>query len=99
LERNRHFAAEVEQRLHQKDLTKASTVLVVCRSGGRSAKAADTLTDAGFTQVYSVVDGFEGDKAKAGPYKGKQVVNGWKNSDLPWSYQLEKEKMYFTGKW
>jgi len=23
------------------------------------------------------------------------VVNGWKNADLPWSYKLDKAKMYF----
>jgi hypothetical protein len=43
-----------------------------------------------------VVDGFEGDTAKDGPNKGKRAVNGWKNSGLPWSYQLDKEKVHFT---
>jgi rhodanese-related sulfurtransferase len=50
------------------------------------------LSEAGFAQVYTVVDGFEGDVAKEGPNAGKRVVNGWKNAGLPWSYRLEKEK-------
>jgi len=44
--------------------------------------------------VYSVVDGVEGDLAKDGPKAGQRVVNGWKNAGLPWSYTLEKKKMY-----
>jgi hypothetical protein len=42
-----------------------------------------------------VVDGFEGDMAKDGPKAGQRVLNGWKNAGLPWSYQLDKSKMYF----
>jgi rhodanese-related sulfurtransferase len=94
MEPNPDFAQSAQARLQQKGLTRDAKVLVMCRSGGRSAKAADTLTAAGFTQVYSVVDGFEGDEAKSGPDKGKRVVNGWKVSGLPWSYALDKAKMY-----
>jgi rhodanese-related sulfurtransferase len=65
----------------------------MCRSGDRSARAADDLTTAGFTQVYSVVDGFEGDLAKDGPNAGRRAVNGWKNKALPWGYTLDKAKL------
>lgn len=47
------------------------------------------------SEVYSVTDGFEGDKAKAGPRKGERVVNGWKNAGLPWTYTLDKSAMYW----
>lgn len=80
---NPNFVRAVEGRLQQKGLSKDAKVLVMCRSGDRSAKAADILTGEGFTQVYSLVDGFEGDAAKSGPDKGKRVVNGWKVSGLP----------------
>ena len=40
------------------------TILVMCRSGGRSAKAVNALAEAGFTRVYSITDGFEGDTVK-----------------------------------
>ena len=44
--------------------------------------------------VYTMVDGFEGGSAKSGPQKGSRVVNGWKNSGLPWRWKLDSEKMY-----
>lgn len=73
----------------------ADTILVICRSGGRSAKAVDRLAEAGFTQVYSIVDGMEGDPVDdpASPHFGQRVRNGWKNSDLPYTYEVEPAKM------
>jgi len=93
---NKNFIADVEARLKQKGLTKDDTVILMCRSGKRSAKAVNMLAAAGFTRVYSVVDGYEGDKAKEGKNKGKRAVNGWKNSGLPWTYSLDKDLMYLT---
>ena len=64
-------------------------------AGHRDARARhrrqDRLAEDGFTQVHSVVDGFEGDMSK----DGRRSVNGWKNAGLPWSYKLDKAKMYF----
>lgn len=90
--RNQNFLAAVKERLEEKGLTRDDKVFLMCRSGGRSASAADLLSEAGFTNVFSVVDGYEGDKAK----NGKRILNGWKNSDLPWSYKLDKKKMYLS---
>ena len=87
---NSEFLNAVKQRLEEKGLNQDDKVFLMCRSGGRSAAAADALTDAGFSNVYSVVDGFEGDATN----NGKRILNGWKNSNLPWSYQLDKKKMY-----
>lgn len=88
--KNQNFLSDVKKRLEEKGLSQDDRVFLMCRSGGRSASAVDLLTRAGFTNVYSVVDGYEGDKAK----NGKRILNGWKNSDLPWSYALDKNKMY-----
>ncbi len=88
--KNQNFLSAVKQRLEEKGLSQDDKVFLMCRSGGRSASAADLLTEAGFTNVYSVVDGYEGDTAK----NGKRILNGWKNSNLPWSYKLDKKKMY-----
>ncbi len=88
--KNQNFLSAVKQRLEEKGLSQDDRVFLMCRSGGRSASAVDLLTRAGFTNVYSVVDGYEGDMAK----NGKRILNGWKNSDLPWSYVLDKNKMY-----
>jgi rhodanese-related sulfurtransferase len=86
--------SEVHRRLSEKKLDSDSTVVLICRSGDRSAAAANLLAEAGFKRVYSVVDGVEGDLAKDGPKAGQRIVNGWKNAGLPWSYTLEKKKMY-----
>jgi rhodanese-related sulfurtransferase len=94
LEPNPDFIPEVRRRLAAKGLDANSPVVLICRSGDRSAASANLLTEAGFTNVYSVVDGFEGDLAPSGPHEGRRAVNGWKNAGLPWSYKLDKAKMY-----
>src|SRR5690625_1468431 len=43
------FVPETERRLHEKGLGKEDAVIVMCRTGGRSAKAADRLAKAGYT--------------------------------------------------
>lgn len=85
------FAPEVERRLKQKGLTKNDPIVVICRSGERSARAADLLNSLGYTKVYTVLYGFEGELSA----KGRRNLNGWKNDGLPWSYDLERDKMYF----
>ena len=52
---NADFIAHVKERFAPDD-----TLLVMCRSGGRSAMAANALAKAGFTQVYNIIDGFDG---------------------------------------
>jgi rhodanese-related sulfurtransferase len=94
LEKNSDFVPEVRRRLNEKHLGPDSTIVLICRSGDRSAAAANLLAEAGLNNVYSVVDGVEGDLAKDGPKAGQRAVNGWKNAGLPWSYTLEKKKMY-----
>jgi rhodanese-related sulfurtransferase len=84
------FVGQLEKRLAQKGLTKTDPIILLCRSGDRSARAINMLlTDKGYTKVYSVVDGFEGDMSKA----GRRDVNGWKNAGLPWTYELDKAKV------
>jgi rhodanese-related sulfurtransferase len=94
LDVNSAFMTELSNRLEQKGMDKDGKIIVMCRSGDRSAAAANFLAKAGFKNVYSVVDGFEGDLANDGPNKGQRVVNGWRNNKLPWSYTLAKTKMY-----
>ena len=95
LEPNSDFIQEAEIRLKEKGLGKTDQVILICRSGDRSARAADLLASAGFTRVYSIAEGFEGDSAKDGAKAGQRIVNGWKNAGLPWTYKLVKAKMYF----
>ncbi len=86
---NDAFVADVESALTRKNLTKDSKVVIICRSGERSARAVEMLAKAGFSDAWSVVDGFEGDLSK----DGFRSVNGWKNAGLPWSYKLDKSKL------
>lgn len=91
---NPDFVAAVEQRLAQKGLTRAATVIVICQSGLRAARAANALTQSGYASVYTVVDGFEGDPVAEGPSKGQRLVNGWRNAGLPWTAKLDRARMY-----
>ncbi len=71
-------------------------VLVMCRSGARSAEAINRMAAAEFTNAYQIVDGFEGDKVtdEESYSKGKRVKNGWRNAGLPWTYDLDPRLVY-----
>lgn len=94
--RNPDFEAAVENALVSRGLDKTTPVIIMCTSGTRAPRAARALHKAGFTQVYTQVQGFEGIKATSGPHKGKRVVAGWKFEGLPWSYDFIAAKMYFN---
>jgi len=86
---NPHFVTDVKKVAQPTD-----TLLVTCRSGGRSAIACNILAAAGFTNVYNITDGMEGDKVtdKESVFLGKRMKNGWKNS-APWVYEYDPEKI------
>ena len=71
---NENFIAEATL-----GLTPDQPILLLCRSGARSAAAAASLTEAGFTDTYNVVAGFEGNPGPTGQRQG-----GWKDT-LPWT--------------
>jgi rhodanese-related sulfurtransferase len=96
MEINPAFETQVAKALADRKLSKDSPVVLMCRSGGeRGAPSAKALEGKGYSKVYVVVDGFEGDTIKDGDKKNWRLVNGWKNSGLPWSYSLDKSK--FSG--
>jgi len=53
----------------------------LCRSGVRSAAAAEAMAAQGFRHCFNILGGFEGDKDDNG-HRGQ--VNGWKAENLPW---------------
>ncbi len=65
----------------QQQVDKSATVLFICRSGARSDEAARLAAEAGYSEVYNVLEGFEGDR-DAAQHRGS--VNGWKAAGLPW---------------
>jgi rhodanese-related sulfurtransferase len=53
-------------------------LVVGCKAGGRSKKAADALSQAGFRDVADMSAGWEGSRDAFG-----RVVPGWSKKDLP----------------
>ncbi|CAN7599394.1 rhodanese-like domain-containing protein [Pseudorhodoferax sp. LjRoot39] len=80
LTRNPRFVRELEAKL-AKAGGKEATVLLLCRSGKRSALAADAAAKAGFTNVYNVLEGFEGEIDAKGQ---RGHGDGWRFHGLPW---------------
>jgi len=58
-------------------------VMFICRSGARSDKSARAATQAGYTDCYNVLEGFEGDTDHVAGQRGK--INGWRLAGLPWT--------------
>ncbi|MEM7193087.1 MAG: rhodanese-like domain-containing protein [Pseudomonadota bacterium] len=81
---NTNFLADVDAFVAAEGKSKDDPIFVSCRSGGRSAAAAQKLIDAGYTNVWNLVEGFEGDNAP----DGTRTLNGWRNADLPWGYKF-----------
>lgn len=76
LTRNPRFIRELEAKVG-----KSARVILMCRSGKRSALALDAALKAGFEQIAHITDGFEGDLDASGQ-RGHQ--NGWRYHRLPW---------------
>jgi rhodanese-related sulfurtransferase len=76
LTRNPRFARELEAKLK-----KGEVALLLCRSGKRSALAAEAAAKAGFTAVFNVLEGFEGE-LDAQQQRGHG--DGWRFHGLPW---------------
>ena len=94
MERNPDFADGVLKALSARGLDKSAPIILMCRSGGsRGAPSAKALEGLDLENVYVVVDGFEGSTDKSNPNGPWRTVNGWKNSGLPWSYNLNPEKI------
>ena len=76
------------------------TILAMCATGGRGAMAVNTLAQAGFTKVYNIINGFEGDRVNdpGSVYHGKHMRNGWKNLGLPWGYDFDPDLMWEKAK-
>lgn len=57
-------------------------ILFLCRSGARSHKAAEVATEAGYTQCFNILEGFEGDRDAS---MHRSTVGGWRFAGLPWA--------------
>jgi rhodanese-related sulfurtransferase len=83
---NPDFNARVTSRL-----SPGTTVITMCRSGNRGKTAAQRLVSLGFTRVYNMTESFEG---AADPLSKLRIMNGWRNRNLPWTYDVDP-KLYY----
>lgn len=92
---NKNFVSDVEKASKEKGLTKKDKIIFICRSGKRSVYTSKLMAKAGYHNVATIVDGFEGGKDKK--YKHRITNSGWKNTAPAesWGYKNHKEKMYF----
>jgi rhodanese-related sulfurtransferase len=61
------YDADFKEQIEKLNLNKSEEVYVYCRSGGRSASAAEILNEMGFTKIYNLSGGIMGWIAKEYP--------------------------------
>jgi rhodanese-related sulfurtransferase len=76
-QRNPDFLRELQAQVEKSD----APVMFLCRSGARSHHAAQAATQAGYSNAYNILEGFEGDKDADGH---RNSVGGWRFAGLPW---------------
>lgn len=74
--RNPCFLRELEARSQRDEV-----LVLLCRSGKRSAAAASAAAKSGFTRVFNVLEGFEGD---LDDNQQRGDSGGWRHRGLPW---------------
>lgn len=75
---NPHFVGEVKKLAGHGG---ERPVVLICRSGNRSEAAGNALIEAGFSNVFNVSHGFEGELDDS---HHRNAVNGWRFDGLPW---------------
>lgn len=56
-------------------------IILICRSGKRSKEAGLKLIEAGFSKVYNIDEGFEGELDEK---HHRSALGGWRFHNLPW---------------
>jgi rhodanese-related sulfurtransferase len=77
MNRNPRFVKEFEIKVKNK----SEVVLLLCRSGKRSAAAAEALAKSGFDSVFNIEGGFEGE---INEQQQRGARGGWRSHSLPW---------------
>ncbi|KAB7886114.1 rhodanese-like domain-containing protein [Poseidonibacter ostreae] len=100
VKKNKYAIDEIVYELNKKSVKKDEAIFITCRSGSsRAAPVVNALAKKGFTNVWTLIDGYEGGKAKSGNFKGERVVDGWLHSNLEWSWKVPSEKLWFKCKY
>jgi len=94
LKDNPHFIEQMQAALTSHGKNMDDPIIITCGSGWRSAVAVEKLHAAGYTNVWHIVDGYEGE-AKA----GRNMENAWRLANLPWNDDITENgfawMMYF----
>lgn len=65
----------------RREVDREALVMFLCRSGGRSDQAVRAASQAGYSEAYNILEGFEGDRDANGQ---RNRVGGWRHAGLPW---------------
>ena len=76
---NPHFVGQVKKLAGTNHAVRP--IVLICRSGNRSQEAGEALERAGFTKVYNVANGFEGEMNER---HQRNSIAGWRFDGLPW---------------
>ncbi len=74
---NTEFAKQLVE-----NVDKNLAIVFMCRTGGRSHNAAVVAHQLGYSHVYNMLEGFEGE---TNSLQQRTLINGWKHAGLPWS--------------
>lgn len=74
--RNPRFLRDLEKKVRHDDV-----IFFLCRSGKRSAIAAQEATQEGFTSAFNIQGGFEGERNDR---QQRGELGGWRWYGLPW---------------
>lgn len=74
---NPAFVERLKTELAGRGADTSTPLLFLCRSGARSAAAANAMAALGFERCHNIEGGFEGSPGQGLP--------GWKQSGLPWT--------------
>jgi len=63
------------------NITDCAPIILICRSGYRSREAGELLRKDGFSGVFNVSEGFEGEPDE---HHRRSSLGGWRFHGLPW---------------
>ncbi len=80
---NKDFATEIRKLLlgGSSDSSSEVAIVLICRSGNRSAEAGLLLIEEGMKNIYNIDHGFEG---KLDDDHHRSTLGGWRYHQLPW---------------
>lgn len=80
---NEHFVTDIRKLAlgGLKGGSQEVPIILICRSGNRSAEAGKVLVESGISNVYNIDTGFEGALDED---HHRSTLGGWRSHGLPW---------------